>query len=243
MTVYEGGGLCVLFLFCTSLGSLRTHGRYRLSRFWSPKAIRSVSLIATQRFDGKAVWRTPWMASQRRSCGTSQHGRGAAEASTFPLRIPVLQIGPFMVASVVAAARPDQTYSETSFETPSAIVGALAGNVLSQFRAEIDYPDQLLFLDPAGKAHTTDFDTVGLVLDINTRRKLVVRAVSASASALTRRNVMPGDVILQVGNKSGIHTLTEASKALAGAVGEEKQLRILRDGKTRTVTVTVARIL
>jgi hypothetical protein len=168
---------------------------------------------------------------------------GAADDALL-LRIPALQLGSFTVVHVAAASRPDQTYSATSYETPAPIVGALGGNVLSQFRVEIDYPEQLLFLKPSGKNQANDFDTVGLVLDTDAAGELVVRAVSSSASSITRENVLPGDVILQIGNLSKApYTLTKAARALSGAVGERKQLRILRKGKPMTVTATVFRIV
>jgi hypothetical protein len=168
---------------------------------------------------------------------------GAADDALL-LRIPALQIGTFMVAHVATVSRPDQIYSATAYETPAAIVGALGGNVLSQFRVEIDYPEQLLFLQPSGKAQANDFDTVGLVLDTNAAGELVVRAVSSAASSITRQNIWPDDVILQIGSASKApYTLTKAARALSGAVGERKHLRILRKGHPMTVTVTVSRIL
>jgi C-terminal processing protease CtpA/Prc len=109
---------------------------------------------------------------------------------------------------------------------------------------EIDYPDQLLFLVPSSLEQRNDFDTVGLVLDTNSAGQLFVRAVSSSASALTRKNILPGDIIVQLkGFDRAPYTLTEASRALSGAVGEHKELLILRQGKSMTVTVDVSRIL
>jgi hypothetical protein len=176
--------------------------------------------------------------------GPANMGGGTDDGHLLLLRIPAFQLGTFTVAQVVAASRPDQTYSATSYETPAAIVGALGGNVLSQFRVEIDYPEQLLFLKPSGKTPEHDFDTVGLVLDTNATGELVVRAVSSSASSITQQNILPGDVILQIGNVSKTpYTLTQAARALSGTVGERKQLRILRNGEPMTVTVTVSRIL
>jgi hypothetical protein len=171
-------------------------------------------------------------------------GGGADDGNLFLLRIPALQLGSFTVDQVAAVSRPDQTYSATSYETPAAIVGALGGNVLSQFRVEIDYPEQLLFLKPSGKISGNDFDTVGLVLDTNAEGELVVRAVSSSASSITHQNILPGDVILQIGKvRKAQYTLAEAARALSGTVGERKQLRILRNGEPMTVTVTVSRIV
>jgi C-terminal processing protease CtpA/Prc len=120
----------------------------------------------------------------------------------------------------------------------------LGGNVLSQFRVEIDYPEQLLFLEQSGKVEADDFDTVGLVLDINSAGQPVVRAVSSAASVVTRRNILPGDVIVRIGSfGKTAHTLTEAAQELSGAVGERKHLYILRRGKPTNVTVVVSRIL
>jgi hypothetical protein len=137
-----------------------------------------------------------------------------------------------------------ETYSANSYETPAAIIGALGGNVLSRFRIEIDYPEQLLFLEPSGMEQANDFDTVGLVLDTNSAGQLVVRAVSASASEVTRQNILPGDIIVQInGFGRAPYTLTRAARDLSGAVGEHKYLLILRRGKRMSVMVVVSRIL
>jgi C-terminal processing protease CtpA/Prc len=82
------------------------------------------------------------------------------------------------------------------------------------------------------------------VLDTNSAGQLIVLAVSSTASKVTRRNILPGDVIVRIsGVDKAPHSLTEAAEALSGAVGEHKQLQILRDGKSMSVTVVVARVL
>jgi hypothetical protein len=169
---------------------------------------------------------------------------GASDADAFMLRVPGLQFGAFRLTEVAMASRQDETYSPTSFETPAPIIGALGGNVLSQFRVEIDYPEQLLFLERSGGEEANDFDTVGLVLDTNSAGQLIVLAVSSTASRVTRQNILPGDVIVRIsGVGKAPHSLTEAAQALSGAVGERKQLRILRNGKSMSMTVVVARVL
>jgi len=122
------------------------------------------------------------------------------------------------------------------YETPAPIIGALGGNFLSRFRVDIDYPDQLLFLEQSIKNETDDFDTLGLVLATNSTDQLVVRAVSSTASLVTRRNVLPGDVILGItGSVRVPQTLAEAAKAMSRTPGQRKQLRILRGGKVMAV--------
>lgn len=169
---------------------------------------------------------------------------GADPNDDFLLRVPRLQLGSFSANHIAVASRPNEIYSTTNYETPAAIVGALGGNVLSQFRVEVDYPEQLCFFERSGKEQANDFDTVGLVLDTNLSGQLVVRAVSSTASAVTRQNIQRGDVILQIGDSvDASYTLTKAAKALSGVVGERKQLRILRQGEPMNVTVVVSRIL
>ena len=169
---------------------------------------------------------------------------GADPDDDFLLRIPRFQLGSFALNHVATASRSNETYSATTHDTPSAIVGALGGNILNQFRVEIDYPEQLCFFEHSGKEQTNNFDTVGLVLDANPSGKLVVRAVSSTASAVTRQNVQPGDIILQIsGSGDGPYTLLKAAQALSGIVGERKHLRILRRGEPMSVTVVVSRIL
>jgi hypothetical protein len=168
---------------------------------------------------------------------------GASDAAAFMLRIPALQLGPFTLPRIAIVSRSDETYSPTSYVTPRPIVGALGGNVLKHFRVEIDYPQQLLFLEQSGEPEANDFDTAGLVLDKNSAGQLIVSAVSSTASVVTRENILPGDVIVGISGVEAPQTLTKAAQALAGDAGERKQLRILRDGKSMSVTVTIARIL
>jgi hypothetical protein len=160
------------------------------------------------------------------------------------LRIPAFQLGSLKVNHVATASRPNDTYSPTSYETPAAVVGALGGNVLSRFRVEIDYPEQLLFLEPSNRKEPNDFDTVGLVLDTNPAGQLVVRGVSPAATTMTRQNILPGDIIVQIGGFGRApYKLTQAAQALSGHVGERKHLHILRQGKPKSITVVVSRIL
>jgi hypothetical protein len=177
------------------------------------------------------------------AAGPANEG-GTSDDDVFLLRISALQLGGFQLTHLAIASRPDETYDPTSYETPASIIGALGGNVLRRFRVEIDYPDQLLFLERSIKTEVDGFDTVGLVLGTNSAGQLVVHAVSSTASVVTQRNVLPGDVILgMTGSVRVPQTLVEAAEALSGTPGERKQLRILRGGKVMTVTAIVARIL
>jgi hypothetical protein len=69
-----------------------------------------------------------------------------ATGTEFLLRVPEIVWGPFHIKNVLFVSRPDETFSDTSFETPSSITGALGGNVLKAFRVEIDYPHGITYL-------------------------------------------------------------------------------------------------
>jgi C-terminal processing protease CtpA/Prc len=87
-------------------------------------------------------------------------------------------------------------------------------------------------------------NSAGLVLDSDAANQLVVVSVSATADEITRRNVLPGDIILQIEGKSETPwTITEASQALSGAVGETRRLLIRRRGMEIDTSVIIACLL
>ena len=123
-------------------------------------------------------------------------------------------------------------------------MGALGGNVLKQFRIELDYPDGVTYLERSADDAGDDMNSVGLVLDVDASRRLVVRAISKTATALTKRNIRADDQILEIdGKRKSSWTITEACDALAGVVGTKKRLVIRRDGKVLSTFVTVTTLL
>ena len=123
-------------------------------------------------------------------------------------------------------------------------MGALGGNVLRRFRIEIDYPHGETYLEQSAEEAGKDMNSAGLVLDIDTAHHLVVRAVSTTAAALTKRNIRPGDQILEIeGKRENPWTIIDASNALAGAAGKTKQLVIRRGGKVLSTSVVISELL
>lgn len=180
------------------------------------------------------------------------HSVGASGTADMPgsdgkellLRVPELIWGSFHVRNVLIVSRPDATYSPDHYETPEPIVGALGGNVLRSFRVEIDYPHGETYLEQSTEKTGKDMNSAGLVLDVNTAHQLVVRAVATSAAALTKRNVRPGDVILDIeGKRENPWTIVEASDALAGTEGKTKHLVVRRGGKVLSIEVVISEIL
>ncbi len=169
------------------------------------------------------------------------HSVGGKE---FLLRVPEMMWGTFHIRNVLLVSRPDATYSPSHYETPEPIAGALGGNVLRTFRVEIDYPHGETYLEQSAEEAGKDMNSAGLVLDIDTAHHLVVRAISTTAAALTKRNVRPGDEILEIeGKRENPWTIIDASNALGGTVGKRKQLVIRRGGKVLSTSVVVSELL
>jgi hypothetical protein len=180
------------------------------------------------------------------------HSTGAAGTADMPgsdgreflLRVPEVVWGTFHIRNVLFVSRPDATYSPDHFETPGPIAGALGGNVLKNFRIEIDYPHGESYLEQSADDAGKDMNSAGLVLDLDDANNLVVRAISTTAAAMTKRSIIPGDEILEIdGKRESPWTIIDASNALAGAVGERKELIIKRGGKKLSTSVAVASLL
>jgi C-terminal processing protease CtpA/Prc len=123
-------------------------------------------------------------------------------------------------------------------------VGALGGNVLKNFRMEIDYPHEKAYLEQKATDCDNDMNSAGLVLDVDAANNLVVRAISSTAAALTKTNIHPGDQIIEIdGKRERLWKVTEASDALSGPVGETKRLVIKRGGQEIQTTAVVAHLL
>jgi hypothetical protein len=162
----------------------------------------------------------------------------------FMLRVPELSWGSLVVRNVLLVSRPDATYSANKFETPGPISGALGGNVLKNFRVEIDYPDDATYLEQKTSDPGADMHSVGLVLDISATGALVVVGISSTAAAVTKSNIRSGDQILEIAGKRGSPwTIIQASDALSGAVGESKQVLIRRGGRAIRTSAVVAALL
>ena len=180
------------------------------------------------------------------------HTKGAVGAADVPgsrgqellLKVPEVSVGTARIRDLIVASRSDSIYPTNNYETPAPIVGALGSNALKNFRVEIDYPNQVTYLEQSQPSRSQELDTVGVVADVNAAGELVVEAVASTAWDITGKNLRRGDVILRVEGIAPVTwTLAAASSALAGIPGEKKRLLLRRNGKTLSVIVTVASIL
>lgn len=202
-----------------------------------------VSMIRNDLLDSWIARHPSWRSSSA-AVGPANMTGSDNEVTSLLVRIPEIDWSGFTLNDVVAVSRNSSIFEESSKEMTGPIVGAIAGNILSSFRIEIDYPEQMVYLEKSGDPDPRDFDTVGLVLEVDSSGALIIKGVSPQASEITRASVRPGDILIEVkGHNSFRRTLTGAAQALSGNPGDEKLLVLQRDGARRVAKVTVAHIL
>ena len=113
------------------------------------------------------------------------------------------------------------------------IVGALAGNVLRDFRIEIDYQNGFVYLEQRKDPSNPEISGVGLVL-------------SSGLSVAASRNIEihPGDKLVAVdGIPMAGKPIAAASEALQGPAGASKRLTLERGGKQIQITAACEKLL
>ena len=157
------------------------------------------------------------------------------------LRVPEMKWGPIRLHNVGMVSRPAGVYEKfVSEDMTGPIVGALAGNVLRQFRLDLDYPDGMAYLAQDRLNVSSDLNCVGLIVRVNEDGVVVVSGVARRNGHPEIRGVQAEDVLLRIGN----HDVTGASlatilKYLSGPPGETKRLTIRRGTQELSVSATV----
>jgi predicted aspartyl protease len=170
---------------------------------------------------------------------------GEVENGALMLRIPELRLGTLALKGVAAVSRPEGNFEKSMSDLMTApIIGALAGNVLRDFRVEIDYQNGLTQLVQSGTSPDADLVSVGLVLRAEPDGTLAITAVCSTASSDVKEGVLPGDKLLAVDDASLTgKPLAAAAMALQGETGTRKRLIVERHGESLTVTVKTMALL
>lgn len=159
------------------------------------------------------------------------------------LLMPGVTWGPFHLDHVAAVTRPAGVYEKyVSADMSAPIVGALAGNVLRQFRVDLDYGHGAAYLEFHPEQGNGGLDCVGLIVQMMPNGSVLVSGVAGRNGQAELPGVRPGDRLLRV---DGVvvtgASLAEVLKALAGRVGESKSLTFQRAGRSRVVSAQVLR--
>lgn len=161
------------------------------------------------------------------------------------MRVPRMTIGSVLLKNITVVSHPNAMFAGMCSEYMTVpIVGALAGNVLRQFRIEIDYLHAMSYWEWNVEAYPYDMDMVGLTLALNADSSYCVTAVSDRNYACVRQSVRVGDRLLQVNGlrMTGL-PWSLAVNALRGSPGQRYTLLLERDGELRSVSVATARII
>lgn len=194
-------------------------------------------MMSGQFLDSLARTHPDWTSVQG-AYGPANMLLGKGEAKLHMLRIGAMQWGPFKLSGVGAVSRRVGTYEKWMSEIAGhPIVGSVAGNVLRNFRVDIDYPASKVYL--AGSPRTSSgINMVGILLEPDVEG-YVIAGVSNGISAL-----QVGDRLLKVGKLDVRHAPFHAvMRALSGKPGDIRTLEIERGGKQLRVTVPVRHVL
>ncbi len=204
----------------------------------------SFTMISRTVLDGWAKANTDWPAATG-AVGFANMFGGKIEREAFMLRIAEIGIGSISLKDVAAVSRPEGTFEKyMSRRMTAPIIGALAGNVLRDFRVEIDYKNGFTYLQRSASTGDADLLSVGLVLESGADGNPLVSGISSAAASDVKAQVQTGDKLLAVDDTPMRgRSLAAAAGALQGKAGARKQLSLERDGKTLTVSVTIQRLL
>jgi predicted aspartyl protease len=203
----------------------------------------SYTMISSAAMGWSTVEAKPW---PRRLGAVGPANMGLPGDSKRPmLRMPEIRLGDFVIRDVGAVARPEGTFEQwMSNMMVAPVVGALGGNVLRQFRVEIDYAAGVTYLERSANAEPDDLDLVGLTFAQTPDNSLIVEAVSSGADQALQDQIKPGDRLRSVdGTLVVSFSLMQIVERLRGKPGDLKKLELEREGKPYQVRARVTRLM
>jgi hypothetical protein len=187
---------------------------------------------------------TPW-PQHVGAVGAANMGTGKTEGEALMMRIPEMHLGDFAIAGAGAVSRPIGTFEKSMSNSMTApIIGALGGNVLRQFRVEIDYAKGVTYFERNGNDDVCDLNLIGLTIGETPNHSVAVTAVSAAAEKTVREQIRPGDLLRSVDGTSvaGL-SLLQIVDRLRGKPGDVKKLDLERDGKQFHIQAAVTQLM
>lgn len=165
------------------------------------------------------------------------------DASNELLRVPEVRWGPFLLRNVGMVSRPEGVFEKAiSADMTEPVVGTLAGNVLRQFRIDLDYPAGVAYLESGQRGGGVDLDCVGLIVQVKGDGTVLVSGVARKNGRPEITGVEAGDTLLRVDH----HDVTGAPLAaiheyLSGTVGDKRRLTVRRGKQTFSISAVVTR--
>jgi hypothetical protein len=162
------------------------------------------------------------------------------------LRLPVIHLGAFAFEQVGALAvsggwdkaGPNlfQWYSQ---KTPEPVAGFIGGNILRQFRVEIDYAHHATYWKRIAPPDPSDLDQVGITIGVHGGKYSVI-ALPTQNGKVTVHGIAVNDQLLSVDGVAVTGaTMGKVLTALHGRPGEIRRLVFERNGKSFSVDAPI----
>jgi len=204
----------------------------------------SFTMVSQSVLDGWTEQHPEWPTARGLTGFANMFG-GAMENGGVMLRLPEMKIGKFSERNAAVVSRPPGTFEKWMSGMMSApIIGALAGNILRDFRVEIDYPHDATYLERNQESTDTDLISVGLVLSIAENGDPIVTGVSSRAAETVKNRVHTNDRLIDVGGrKVNGEPLATIAGLLSGKEDTAVTLTVLRGDEQVNLILPVKRLL
>lgn len=162
------------------------------------------------------------------------------------LRLPSIQLDDLKLEEVGALAvsggwdkaSPD-LFKWYSQKTPEPVAGFIGGNILRQFRLEIDYANRATYWERVAPPDPHDLDQVGITIGRRNGKYFVI-ALPTQNGKPTVHGIAVNDQLLSVGGVTlAGTTMGQVLAALHGTPGEIRKLILDRNGKSFVVNARV----
>jgi len=159
--------------------------------------------------------------------------------------VPELLLGPLQLKTIGMVARPKGVFERwMSQGMTKPIVGAIAGNVLRNYRVQIDYAEGATYLEKIGSPNANDLDVVGLILEPRPDGSFVVMGAAQKDGKPVVEGIEKKDKLIKIEDTDVAgKTLPEVLQALQGKPGEIRHLVLEREGKPVTIAAPVVHLL
>ena len=126
----------------------------------------------------------------------------------------------------------------------SPIAGAIGGNLLRDFRVEIDYRRGVTYLERKTTTADHDLTAVGLVVGMALNGDCGVTGISSAAGPKTKELIQPGDRLMSIdGHEVSSMPIGVIAGLLSGNPGDTKNLVLRRKRTNIEVKVPVVKLL
>lgn len=157
------------------------------------------------------------------------------------IRVPHMTWGPLQLNQVGAG---ELIESAKPLPSRGDVIGALGGNVLKNFRIDIDYANGVAYFDKTDSTDNDQLDMVGLILKPEADGSYSIQKDLDSERDSAAVSLAVDDRLLAVDGIPVTHmTLGKVIEALSGVPGETKQLLLQHGANTYLVRTIVRRHL